>query len=555
MKKEQRSGWWWVPSLYYAEGIPYNIAMIVSVVMYKTMGVSNTAIAFWTSILYLPWTFKPLWSPFVDVISTKRSWVIWMQFLLAATFFGIAATIGLPWYFPVTLAILWLVAFSSATHDIAADGFYMLGLDEHQQAWFVGIRSTFYRMATITAIGLIVMLAGFIEENTGLEPVEVDVMAVTQAQFTNPQDPDSIHIDREDGLPRILIFPKKITVPLSHIKPSGLDSANIYIALSGPPEDQEVIVVRFGRKSGSKDIFQVEEGRFEFTADNWDQPRRVTIKTDNKLKEPAEATFGATAGDTPFSWLVSFVILGAIMLFFATYHKFALPHPVDEAGSDRNNILASWLDVFRTFFQKKGVWAGVIFLLIYRLAESQLVKLASPFLLDPQEAGGLALTTAQVGFVYGTVGIIALLLGGLAGGFLAARHGLKKWIWYMAVAINIPDLVYVYFSFALPDNFLIVTIGVAIEQLGYGFGFTGYMLYMIFISEGKYKTSHFAITTAFMALGMMIPGMVSGYIQEFLGYQNFFIWVMIATIPSFIVLKFLYIDPDFGKKKEMSQTA
>jgi PAT family beta-lactamase induction signal transducer AmpG len=405
-------------------------------------------------------------------------------------------------------------------------------------------------MATITAIGLIVMLAGFIEENTGLEPVEVEVNAVAPAQFTGQQNPDSIRINPEEGLPRILIFPEEINVPLGSQSAGKADSANVYIALSGPPKDQDKIVVRFGRKAGSKDIYQVEEGRFEFTAKDWDQPRRVTIKTDKKLKEPAEATFGATAGDTPFSWMVSFVILGVIMLFFAIYHKFVLPHPVDEAGSDRANILKSWVDVFRTFFQKKGVWAGVIFLLLYRLAESQLVKLASPFLLDSQETGGLALTTAQVGFVYGTVGIVALLLGGLAGGFLAARHGLKKWIWWMAVAINLPDLVYVYFSFTLPDNFLIVTIGVAIEQLGYGFGFTGYMLYMIFISEGKYKTSHFAITTAFMALGMMIPGMVSGYIQEFLGYQHFFIWVMIATIPSFIVLKFLYIDPDFGKKKE-----
>jgi len=549
MSKTMRSGWWWVPSLYYAEGIPYNIAMIVSVVMYKTMGISNTAIAFWTSILYLPWTFKPLWSPFVDVISTKRTWVIWMQFLLAVAFFGVAATIGLPWYFPITIGILWLVAFSSATHDIAADGFYMLGLDEHQQAWFVGIRSTFYRLATITAIGLIVMLAGFIEENTGLEPVEAEVRAVHAEQFIGSQNPDSIQIHPEEGQPKILIFPKQITVPINDPAGMGTDSANIYIALSAPPLEKETVVVRFGRKSGSKDIYLVEESRFEFTSENWNIPRLVTIKTDRKLRQPAEAIFGATAGDTPFSWMVSFAILGILMLIFAIYHKFALPQPADRAGEDTKDILSSWIDVFRTFFQKKGVWAGVAFLLLYRLAESQLVKLASPFLLDAQEAGGLALTTAQVGFVYGTVGIIALVLGGLAGGFLAARHGLKKWIWWMAIAINLPDLVYVYFSYALPENFLIINIGVAIEQLGYGFGFTGYMLYMIFISEGKYKTSHFAITTAFMALGMMLPGMMSGFIQEYLGYQKFFIWVIIATIPSFLVLKFLYIDPDFGKKK------
>jgi PAT family beta-lactamase induction signal transducer AmpG len=549
MKAETRSGWWWVPSLYYAEGIPYNIAMVVSVVMYKTMGISNTAIAFWTSVLYLPWTFKPLWSPFVDVISTKRSWVLWMQFLLAVTFFGVAAAISLPWYFPATLGVLWLVAFASATHDIAADGFYMLGLDEHGQAWFVGIRATFYRAATITAIGLIVMLAGLIEENTGLEPVETEVKAVPAGEFTPFGNPDTIHITPQEGTPRILIFPRHITVPLHGSKVAGQDSARIFIALSAPPPDRETIVVHFGRKSGSNDIYQVEEGRFEFTAANWNKPQQVVLKTDKKLKSAAEATFGATAGDTPFSWMISFIILGILMLVFAIYHKFMLPYPVDIAGSDRKNILSSWVDVFKTFLEKKGVLAGIFFLLFYRLAESQLVKLASPFLLDAQETGGLALTTTEVGLVYGTVGIGALLIGGLAGGFLAARDGLKKWIWWMAIAINIPDLVYVYFAYALPDNLLVVTAGVAIEQLGYGFGFTGYMLYMIFISAGKYKTSHFAITTMFMAFGMMLPGMLSGYLQEILGYQHFFIWVMIATVPSFIVLKFLYIDPEFGKKR------
>jgi PAT family beta-lactamase induction signal transducer AmpG len=550
MTKQKRSGWWWVPSLYYAEGIPYNIAMIVSVVMYKTMGISNTMIAFWTSVLYLPWTIKPLWSPFVDVISTKRRWIIWTQFLLAITFFAIGLTINLPFFFTITLIILWFVAFSSATHDIAADGFYMLALTEHQQAWFVGIRSTFYRFATITAMGLIVMLAGYIESNTGLDPIKIEVQAVSPEAISDTVYTDEEQSIMDSGKPTIVIFPKDIRLALFDEKVSNNDSTDIFFRLSSPPEPDQQIVVNFGRKSGSKDISLASPGRFIFTNQNWDKPIKATIKIDHRQKEPVSATFEATAGNTPFSWAVSFTLLGFMILAFSLYHKYMLPHPTDRNTEEIKDIFASYVEVFSTFFKKKGIIAGILFLLLYRMAESQLVKLASPFLLDSQEVGGLALTTAEVGFVYGTVGIVSLLLGGLIGGFLAATHGLKKWIWWMAIGINLPDLIYVYLSYVQPDDFLLINIGVGIEQFGYGFGFTGYMLYMIYLSEGKYKTSHFAITTAFMAIGMMIPGMVSGYIQEWLGYQHFFVWVMIATIPSFVVLKFIQLDPEFGKKKE-----
>ena len=550
MNKKERSGWWWVPSLYYAEGIPYNIAMIISVVMYKTMGISNTAIAFWTSILYLPWILKPIWSPFVDVISTKRNWIIWMQLMLAVTFFGIAATIGLPWYFPLTISILWIVAFASATHDIAADGFYMMGLDEHQQAWYVGIRSTFYRFATITAMGLIVMLAGFIEANTGLEPVGINVKTVPYTSIGKEFNPDSLLITAQPGEPKILIYPSEVQIPLYDENISQRDSTILFFALSAPPDPDQTIVVNFGRKEGSKDISLDGPGRFEFNDKNWNIPVKTNVKSDHRLQEEAEAKFEATAGNTPFSWAVSFSVLGFMLLAFTLYHKFALPHPVDTTSGNTRDIFKSYGDIFISFFKKEGIVPGILFLLLYRMAESQLVKLASPFLLDSQEVGGLALTTAQVGFVYGTIGIIALLIGGLLGGFLAARYGLKKWIWWMAIGINLPNLVYVFMSYVLPDSLFIVTICVAVEQFGYGFGFTGYMLYMIYLSEGKYKTSHFALTTAFMAFGMMIPGMISGYIQEFLGYQHFFIWVMIATIPSFIVLMFIKLDPKFGMKKE-----
>ncbi len=547
---KKRSPWLWVPSLYFAEGLPYVVAMTVSVIMYKTMGVSNTVLAFWTSLLYLPWVIKPLWSPFVDIISTKRNWVLITQILLGFCFIGVALVIQLPLWFVLSLVILWLVAFASATHDIAADGYYMIGLDEHQQTWFVGIRSTFYRFAMIVGQGLIVMLAGYIMGHTGLEPVNLKAVAVPADEITTiaeMQTPEAVILSEK---PAIVIIPPVVQVPLADISRPDYDSASVFIRLSAAPEAGKIVTVNFGRKKGSKDIQLIGSGRFEFNTENWDQPVRVTLRTDHRLKERTESEFLATAGNTPLSWAVSFAALGVIFLLFGIYHKFMIPMGLENIKTRTKELTSGWLDVFVSFFQKKGIVSGMFFLLFYRLAESQLVKIASPFLLDSQEAGGLALTTTQVGFVYGTVGVICLTVGGILGGVIASRDGLKKWVVWMALAINIPDLVYVYLSQVQPDNFLIVTICVGIEQLGYGFGFTGYMLFMLYLAEGEFKTSHYAIATAFMALGMMLPGMISGKLQDLMGYKWFFIYIMICTIPSFLVAGLAKIDPGFGKKKD-----
>ena len=547
--EKKRSPWLWVPSLYFAEGIPYVIAMTVSVIMYKTMGISNTVLAFWTSVLYLPWVIKPLWSPFVDIISTKRNWVLITQILLGCCFIGVALVVQLPLYFTLTLAILWLVAFSSATHDIAADGFYMIGLDEHQQTWFVGIRSTFYRIAMIVGQGLIVMLAGYIQSHTGLEPVNISAMAVPATEIVQIVDESNLPMLSDSGKTHIVIIPVEIKVPIYDSARPDNDSANVFIRLSAPPEQGKKVTVNFGRKKGSKDILLATAGRLDFTDENWNKPVKVTLKVDHRLKAPSRSEFEATAGNTPFSWAVSFGALGVIFLLFGLYHKLMLPKGLEKVATKTKELTSGWLAVFSSFFQKKGIVSGIFFLLFYRLAESQLVKMASPFMLDSQEVGGLALTTTQVGFVYGTVGLICLTIGGIVGGIIASRDGLKKWVLWMALSINIPDLVYVYMSSVQPDNFLIVTICVAIEQLGYGFGFTGYMLFMLYLAEGEYKTSHYAIATAFMALGMMIPGMISGKLQDLMGYQTFFLYIMICTIPSFLVAGLANIDPNFGKRK------
>lgn len=619
-KPQKRNPWLWIPSLYYAEGIPYVIVMMVSVIMYKRLGISNTDIALYTSWLYLPWVIKPLWSPVVDILKTKRLWIVVTQLIVGAGLAGVALTIPVSGFFQYTLAFFWLLAFSSATHDIAADGFYMLGLSKHDQAFFVGIRSTFYRMAMITGQGLLIILAGYVESHTGLPPVEMQITARPGAAQQAFWPADSLTWQIDESIDNHLVFyPPSlgiVTAPraqsevdslLALVKennaaagfgeteeqrarkqiqqvpswwqsnvvrplenalrarfgrtsaagPASQNAGNLgflYFRLAKKPPANEEIVVNFGRVSGDNSINLVEGARFVFTENNWNKPFIAAIQLDPKLQTASAATFAARAGNIPLSWIVTFFVLAGLFVVFFIYHRFILPYPAEDTGGriGSSSIVSEFFETFLSFFKKKNILIILAFLLLYRFAEAQLVKLAAPFLLDAQETGGMALTTGQVGFVYGTVGIVALTVGGLLGGFLAARHGLKFWLWPMVIAINLPNAVYIFLSYALPQNFLIVNLAVAIEQFGYGFGFTAYMLYMIYAAEGEHKTAHFAICTGFMALGMMLPGMFSGWLQEVVGYQHFFIWVLIATIPGFIVTKFIPLDRDFGKKTEDS---
>lgn len=396
--------------------------MTISVIMYKRLGVSNAELAFYTGWLNLPWVIKPLWSPFIDLIKTKRWWITAMQLLIGAGLAGIAFTLPTAYFFQLTLAIFWLLAFSSATHDIAADGFYMLGLDSHEQALFVGIRSTFYRIATIAGQGLLIMLAGHLE---------------------------------------------------------------------------------------------------------------------------------STTGNIPFAWSITFMVLAGVFLALWCRHRFILPRPESDRAADRVSISAlthGFGATFVSFFRKKQAGVAILFMLLYRLPEAQLAKMSIPFLVDPIAEGGLGLSTEQIGFVQGTVGIIGLTVGGILGGIAVSRGGLKRWLWPMVCAISLPDAVYVYLSYAQPASLWLINGCVFIEQFGYGFGFTAYMLYLIYFADGEHKTAHYAICTAFMALGMMIPGMAAGWLQEWMGYRMFFIWIMACTSATFLVAALLKIDPDFGKK-------
>lgn len=549
---KSRTPWAWVPSLYFFQGIPYSIVMITSGLIYKTMGISIASFAFWTSLLYLPWALKPLWSPYIDVVSTKRNWVVWTQFLLGLAFIAAGMAMPLSFFYPLTLAVFALIAVSSASHDIAADGFYMYALDQHKQAFFVGIRSTFYRFAMLTALGLIPVVAGTVQKNTGLKPVKFEAVSVSSEDFS-PFNPSQIEIMAGDNKPEILIFPEHIQVPIYQPGISEIDSAVVYIALSSPPDEGETVVVNLERESGSKDIdlSKSQTGRFEFTRNNWNKPVAASIKINHNLTGNMSSEFLITAGNIAFSWVISLGVLGIVLLLLAIYNRIMLPHAPENDNRER----ISWSvykEVFVSFFTKPGIIPALIFFLLYRLGEAQLVKVATPFLVDSRSAGGIGLTSTQYGIAYGTVGMICLTLGGILGGFAAAKYGLKKLIWIMALCMNIPISVYIYLSFAqpMPGNPTIY-LAIAMEQFGYGFGFTAYMLYMLhFVGESRFKTAEYAIGTSLMAFGMMLPGLISGSMKEILGYQHFFIYVILCSVPGIIAINFLKIDPGFGIKKK-----
>ena len=423
-KLTKNSPWAWVPTLYFAEGVPYVAVMTISLILYKRLGMSNTDITLYTSWLYLPWVIKPLWSPFVDMMKSKRWWIVTMQLLVGAALAGVAFTIPVAWWLQGTLCFFWLMAFSSATHDIAADGFYMMGLDEHEQAYFVGIRSTFYRIATIFSSGLLVGLAGALQVMT----------------------------------------------------------------------------------------------------------RSIR-----------------------YSWSLVFYLMAGLFIAFWLYHNWVLPRPSEDSEKQTKTVKGIWDEFCQTlvtFFKKPQVWAGICFMLFYRMPEGLLAKVSALFLVDAPHNGGLGLSDGEYGLVQGTVGVIGLTVGGILGGFCASRDGLKRWLWPMVMAITLPDIVYVVLAYWLPSSLFAISSFVFVEQFGYGFGFSAYMLYLIYYSQGEHKTSHYALCTAFMALSMMIPGLFAGALQEAVGYRMFFIIVMLACTVTYVVTALLKIDPEFGKKKK-----
>jgi len=327
----------------------------------------------------------------------------------------------------------------------------------------------------------------------------------------------------------------------------------VAIRLTSMPKEGESVVLNSSFAKGDKSISIVTGERFVFTSQNWEKPAYLVVQLDHKLKDPVRSEFKGISGNIRLAWSITFFILAGFFTLIFVYHRFALPRPLSDHPTEThsvNDIFREFGRTFSSFFQKKNVGLAIAFMLLYRLGEAMLVKMSAPFLLDARDLGGLGLTTGQVGLVYGTVGVISLTFGGIIGGIAASRKGLKYWIWPMALCITLPHLSYLYLSWFTPENFLFINIAVALELFGYGFGFTAYMLYMIYFADGEHKTAHYAICTGFMALGMMLPGMAAGWLQELLGYNHFFIWVMICAIPTLALIPFLKIDKEYGIKKD-----
>jgi PAT family beta-lactamase induction signal transducer AmpG len=419
--KAEKNPWLWIPLLNFASGFPYAIIISVSVIMYKNLGISNEDIGIYTSLLYLPWVIKPLWSPFIDLHSTKRKWFLSMQLLISIAFLIVGFSIPLNHFFILSLAIFWVAAFASASNDVATDGFYLLSLSKDQQSFFLGIRSTFYRLSMLTGNGLIVIIGGYLE-------------------------------------------------------------------------------TEFGDKSKA--------------------------------------------------WSYTMIIVGLLMATITLYNLFTTPISEKETSDDSTEQRKDFATVFTSFFKKKQIGLVLGFILLFRLGESQLMKMLTPFLIDGKELGGMGLTTEDVGIIYGTFGVIALLIGGTLGGIAISKQGLGKCMLPMILIMHLPIVGFILLAHFHPENTLFIYLAVIIEQFGYGFGFAAFMMYLIYVAEGESKTSHYALATGFMALGMMLPGMISGYIQEYLGYGNFFIWVLCATIPGIIISRFLIFPAEFGKKSE-----
>ena len=419
INKLQKNPWTWIPTLYFTQGLPYVIIVVVSVIMYKELGIPNDEIGLYTSWLYLPWVIKPFWSPFVELKSTKKTWIFCMQLLVSIFFVIVGFTLKMNNFFVLSLALFTTAAFASATNDIASDGLYMTALPEKQQAFFMGIRSTFYRLAMVTGQGLVVVLAGYFEE------------------------------------------------------------------------------------------------RF----------------TDNNK-----------------AWSYTLIIVGLFMTAMTIINYFTSPK-VQEIIIEKSDEKTNFFDVFVSFFKKKNIGLAIAFILLFRLGESQILKLVAPFLLDKKLAGGLELSTIQVGTIYGTFGVIALTLGGILGGIVISKDGLRKWILPMALAMNTPNVFFLLLSIFKPTSLFLVGGVVVIEQFGYGFGVAAFFIFLIHVANGISKTAHYAIATGFMGLGMMLPGMLSGYMQQYLGYPKFFVWCLLAGIPALFLIKKLDFPADFGKKE------
>lgn len=636
------SPWAWVGTVNFAQGLQYVVATQLFAVVFKTMGVDTGTIVFWVSFLTLPWTIKPLWGPLVDKYGTKRNWTIWMQLLVGLSFVGVALALqipgsllgfnNVPWFFWISLIFLFALAFAAATHDIACDGYYMLTLSQKQQAFFVAIRSTFFRFAMIFANGVLVLLPAMVQDATSPPPgyfrAVVNVAGTTDHLALEPLP---------EGESFIRATPATVTLAPDQ-------TTTITLALTKAPEDPEGLIVLARPGKDSNIAMKAEDPAFAeritFTKDNWETGVVMVVSANKAMKESSHSDFKFTAGDIDLSWTVMAGTCAVMFLFFFFYHQWAMPIPAADAIGGGSKVpfivpvaaLAATLilpigmgygvyklidhllrermqlaflgatptpldlkgfsffftsanllvvcalgslfllvpflkrpsaaffysmsnvsgiqfaDVFVTFFQKERILLILSFILTFRLGEVQLTQIKNIFFIDSREKGGLGMSLTEMAITNSVVYAAALIVGGILSGWLVSKYGLRRILWPLIAALHLPNALFIYLAYAQPTNFWLINFCVATESFGYGIGLTAYLLIMIMAAQGPYKTAHYALCTGFMSLGVMIPGMWSGYLQELVGYEWFFILVLVSVIPGTIITAFVPIDPEFGKK-------
>lgn len=427
----------WVPTAYFAMGMPFVIVNMVAVLMYKDLGIDETTITFWTGLILLPWSLKPFWSPVMELYKTKKFYVVLTQMLSGVCFGLIALGLHLPSFFAITVALFAVVAFSGATHDIALDGLYMHELDKDTQARYIGWQGAFYNLAKLFATGGLVYLAGkfieYFEKTKGLEK----------------------HVANQQG------------------------------------------------------------------------------------------------------WTYIMAIFAIILIALSVYHFFILPKGGGKENAEKKTFadtMSELLEVLIDFFKKKHIVYYIFFIVLYRFAEGFVVKMVPLFLKEEVAKGGLGLSNETIGLLYGTCGSLAFLIGSILAGYYISHFGLKKTLFSLCCIFNIPFVVYTLLAIYQPSDLVLIGGGIALEYFGYGFGFVGLTLFMMQqIAPGKYQMSHYAFASAIMNFGVMLPGMLSGKVWELLGgYQPFFIFVLFATIPAFLVtffVPFTYPDKESTRNK------
>lgn len=586
LNKKNINPWKWVPTLYFAEGLAYSIVVLLSAIMYKRMGMSNAEITLYTSWLYLPWVLKPFWAPIVDVIRTKRYWILSLQILVAIGLAGIGLTIPLPEYFQFSIIFFWLLSFVASTHETAADGFYLLGLSNSKQSFFIGFRSAFFRIAVIVGQGVIVLLAGQLENVLAVSPAEMKIVANPKKFFEETIKVDSTKAKELPGMLRLIAKPSYVEIS-TRPKTKGQvgfyknfaksfnimngftqeflelpDTSNmndltgnvgiVKFVLSKKPSEGSEYRVSLDFLEGHEGIKVIEGKELRFTDKNWNKPAFAVFQLDSTIAQQTISVFTARSIGLPLVWSITFFVLAALFVILFFYHRKVLPEPDEDKPAGSRRISSPGKEFFRSFarfFEKKKIILIILFLLFFNFGEAQLLKISSLFMLDSRELGGLGLTTAEAGLANGIIASFALMLGGIFGGLMVHKKGLKSLLLPMFLAMSIPNLVYVFLAWFQPELVWITYACVAVESFGYGFGLTFYLMYMINISEGEYRTSHYAMAAGFMALGMMLPGMLSGIIQEAIGYKLFFIWVFVSAVPGYFLARYIPLEYQFGKKK------